>query len=229
MKPFNSCATKQSPSAKKISGLYAIADAAWNPMSRLDLLVEKFLEGGCKLIQLRAKIDGKKIATAEQSKEILFEAAKRSMSLRSKFDFTLIINDFADVAFECGADGVHVGENDEPVSAIKNSYKNSLLVGYSSHSTAEAQRAVRDGADYVAIGAVFPTKTKGPSHPVVGLAKLSELCSSVKVPVVAIGGINPHRAAMALGAGASAFAVITALVESNDIASAVRNFVEVRP
>lgn len=209
----------------RIKGLYAIADAKWNPFDKLETLVEEFLKGGCRLIQLRAKPDGVKVKDLDHSRLILFNAGKQCVKLKAGYNFTLIINDFADIATKVGADGVHVGENDEPVAKIKSIYNDKLIVGFSSHSVDEAKSAIDDGADYVAIGAVFPTKTKGPGHPIVGIDALRALCKSVSVPVVAIGGINTLRAREALDAGAGAVAVITALSEAKSVSRATEEFI----
>jgi len=201
---------------KLIKGLYAIADDKWNPYSTMSELVEKFLMGGCKLVQIRMK---------GAAKEKYLKTAREIMNLKSRYDFTFIINDHADVAIEVGADGVHVGENDSPVSKIKSEYGDKLIVGYSSHSADEAISAATDGADYVAIGAVFETKTKGPGHPVQGLEKLAEVVGSVDVPVVAIGGIGHDNIADVIKTGADSVAMITSLSQADDIVESTKKLV----
>ena len=200
-----------------IEGLYAIADSKWNPYVTLAELTDKFLRGGCKIVQLRMK--------GAPKDEVLKNAAAIS-ELKNKYDFVFVINDHADVAKEVGADGVHVGEYDEPVSNIKDKYGDELIVGYSSHSIDEAIAASRGGADYVAFGAIFQTKTKGPGHPVQGIRKLETLVDAVEKPVIAIGGIDRTNIEDVLRTGVSSVAMISALSEAEDIVSEIEYFSE---
>lgn len=205
---------KLSPFRKKaqISGLYAIADEAWNPFQDFPSLIVKFLQGGARIVQLRMKNS----SPDEVRRDALLVAA-----LKKDFDFTFILNDHADIAAEVGADGVHVGENDEPVAEIKKRHGGGLIVGYSSHSIDEARSAQSAGADYIAFGAIFPTKTKGPGHPVQGIEKLRVLAASVSLPLVAIGGICRENIRDVIAAGADCVAMITALSEASDISGEV--------
>lgn len=201
----------------KIRGLYAITDSAWNPCGSLPVLVQKFLEGGAKIVQLRVK-DGRT--------DDILEIAKQIMVFKKKWGFTFIINDHADIAAAIGADGVHVGKNDARLSDIKRSFGSKLIVGYSSHSIGEARLAVAGGADYVAFGAIYPTMTKGPGHPVQGVEKLKELVNAVTVPVVAIGGIGRDNIDEVISAGVRSTAMITALSQAEDIVSETKWFVD---
>jgi thiamine-phosphate pyrophosphorylase len=201
----------------RIKGLYAIADSNWNPLPALPDLVEKFLQGGSKIVQLRMK--GACPCDVQ-------EIASEVMKYKKRFDFTFIVNDFWEVALEAGADGVHVGANDSPVEEIRRAAGGRLLIGYSSHSFEEAVSAEKSGADYVALGAIYPTMTKSPGHPVVGLETLCRVAGTLKVPVVAIGGINRKNFKEVFEAGASAAAMITALTKTDNIASEVCWFVE---
>ena len=209
--------------ASRIKGLYAIADKDWNPYESLPELIGKFLVGGCKIIQLRMK-------TQTVRREIwngeAYDVAKDVMKLKRRFDFTFIINDYVDVAAELRADGVHVGKNDMPIAEIRRHVKDRLLIGYSSHSLEEALEAQKEGADYVALGAVYPTRTKGPGHPVVGIDMLRTAASMLQVPVVAIGGINRNNIKEVFESGASAAAMITSLTSASDVVSETRWFVE---
>lgn len=148
------------------------------------------------------------------------------MVLKKKYDFTFIMNDHVDIALEVGADGVHVGADDMPVDQVRRQVGAKMLIGYSSHSISEALEAQKAGADYVAFGAIFPTKTKGPGHPVQGLDRLRELVTAVPIPVVAIGGITRGNFKNVMETGASAIAMITALTDSPNIEQEARFFVE---
>jgi len=204
--------------ATAIRGLYAIADSDFNPFGSMAEFARKYLEGGARIIQLRMK-------GARDSSEVEREL-RGVIELKGEFDFTFIVNDYVDVALESGADGVHVGENDEPVTSIRERAGEDLIVGYSSHSLEEALRAQRDGADYVAFGAIFPTRTKGPGHPVQGLGRLEEVAASLQVPVVAIGGITRENVADVVAAGADSIAMITALAQSRDVVAETAWFVK---
>lgn len=198
-----------------IRGLYAIADRDYNPLPTLPALIEKFLLGGCKLIQLRIKN-----AAGEAC-----DVAKQVVEMRKRFDFQFIINDYLDCALEVGADGVHVGANDMPVLEIRKRVRDDFIIGYSSHSIDEAMQAKEQGANYVALGAIYKTKTKGPGHPIAGIKTLKMLTSDMKIPVVAIGGINRENVLDVIDAGASAAAMITALSNAEDIENETRWFV----
>lgn len=201
----------------RIAGLYTIADSCFNPLPTLPDLVERFLSGGAKVVQLRMKG-----ADSGDVRRIAGEV----MKYKARFDFTFIVNDFAGVALEVGADGVHVGINDAPVGEIRKAAGGKLLVGYSSHSFEEAVSAEKSGADYVALGAIYPTATKGPGHPVVGPETLRRVTGVLKVPVVAIGGINRENYKEVFDAGASAAAMITALSNSKDIIAETQWFIK---
>lgn len=204
-----------------MKGLYAIVDNTFSPQySHLDL-AQMFLVGGCKILQLRVKNNNAGIWDQK-----VFEIAKDIMNLRKSYEFSFIINDYVDVAAELKADGVHVGANDMPVSGIKERTGSRLIVGYSSHSIEEAAAAEKDGADYVAFGAVYPTKTKGPGHPVQGIAKLKELVSKVSVPVVAIGGINRTNLSDVWSTGVSSVAMITGLTQAGDVVRETKWYVD---
>lgn len=201
---------------EQIQGLYAIADGGCNPCGSFDELVRKFLDGGCRLVQLRMK---------GSSKGEHLAAARAIAELKNTYPFTFIINDHPDIALEVGADGVHVGSNDAAVSAIRREFGDSLIVGYSAHSMDEAVLAAQS-ADYVAFGAIFPTKNKGPDHPVQGLEMLRQVVDAVDVPVVAIGGIGRGNIDSVIDTGVTSIAMISALCESGDIRAETQYFIK---
>jgi len=134
--------------------------------------------------------------------------------LKSCYDFLWIVNDDLEIACEIGADGVHVGKDDPPIEECRALLGPEKIIGYSSHALEEAVEAERRGADYVAFGAIFPTSTKGPGHPVQGLEKLKEVVRAVKIPIVAIGGINRNTIKDVLATGVASVAMISALTNS---------------
>lgn len=147
-------------------------------------------------------------------------AAAETAQLKQDYDFCLIINDDPELAVGVGADGVHVGKGDQSIEAVRGAYGADLLIGYSSHALAEARDAEACGADYVAFGAIFPTSTKGPGHPVQGLERLREVRQVLRLPLVAIGGINAANARSVLETGVDAVAMISGLVHDSDAIAA---------
>lgn len=202
---------------KRIKGLYAIADYEWNPLSDISELVYRYLQGGANIVQLRMK---------NRPGEEVYAAAERIIKYKDCFDFTFIVNDYIGVADKVGADGVHVGKNDMPLKNVREILGNKFLIGYSSHSFEEALQAQREGANYVALGAIFKTATKGPGHPILGLEELERVTKALSVPVVAIGGIKRENISQVFEAGASAAAMITALTNAEDIIAETKWFIE---
>lgn len=208
-----------------ISGLYAIADPAFARGRTPGKLAGDYLEGGAGVIQLRMKSQIQISKSKTNPKSQIQKIAEEIMGFKKSHDFTFIINDYVDIALEAGADGVHVGADDMPVSRVREMVGSKRLIGYSSHSLEETLEAEKAGADYVAFGAIFPSKTKGPGHPVQGVAKLRGVVRALKVPVVAIGGINRENFQQVHETGVAAIAMISSLTEAKDIQKEVRFFV----
>lgn len=200
-----------------LRGVYAICDNTTVPRRSHPLISRQLLEGGVRIIQLRLK-GGDPGRTAGIAGEIL--------KLKRDFDFTFIVNDDVELAVSLGADGVHLGRDDRPVSEVRALLGSKILIGYSAHSREEALAAERSGADYVALGAIYPTPFKGPDHPIQGLERLSETVRAVSIPVVAIGGIDRGNFSAVVKTGVAAVAMIRALVAADDIAREARWFVE---
>ncbi len=201
-----------------IQGLYTICDNSFSPeYSHLEL-ARLFLRGGAKIVQLRMKNEKNLDRVRKMAEEILREKEKQ--------EFIFILNDYVELASILPVDGVHVGQDDMPIQEVRKILGHKKIIGYSSHSLEEAKKAEQEGADYVAFGAIFPTKTKGPGHPVQGVEKLKELVQTVHVPVVAIGGITKNNIQQVLKTGVSAVAMITALTQAPDVVEATKFFVE---
>ncbi|MBI1909497.1 MAG: thiamine phosphate synthase [Deltaproteobacteria bacterium] len=199
----------------KIQGLYTIVDNSLTPQYSHLWLAEQYLKGGARTLQLRDKKGPPP-----------FETARQIMALKKNYDFTFIVNDYLEVALEVKADGWHGGKDDLPIIEARKLLGPERIIGYSSHSLEEALVAEQNGADYVAFGAIFPTTTKQPGHPIQGLEKLHEVCRQVKVPVVAIGGIHRVNVDGVIQAGASAVAMISGLTKAKDIAEEVAWYVQ---
>jgi thiamine-phosphate pyrophosphorylase len=174
------------------------------------------LEGGAKIIQLREK---------QWSKKDLYNLAVEFRGHTRRYDALLIINDHVDVALASGADGVHLGQEDLPVEAARN-LAPELIIGASSHSLKEALKAEKDGADYVNIGPIFPTKTKADAVRFLGPEAIVEIAPQLTVPFTTMGGITPDNIHSVLKAGARRVAMITGITRAADIAQRVRQLRE---
>jgi thiamine-phosphate diphosphorylase len=196
------------------SPLYAILDRSVAGGRDLPGLLEAVLVGGCRLVQLREKT---------MPLDEIFPLA-RAMARRCRETGALfIVNDRADLALAVGADGVHVGQGDLPARQARAVLRPGMILGVSTHDPEQARRAVADGADYVAVGSIFPTTTK-PGFQLVGSELIRRVRPEVPVPLVGIGGITVDNAPAVLAAGADAVAVISALCAAPDPEAATRAF-----
>lgn len=180
-------------------------------------LVESALQGGATVIQLRKK----SMPMAEQYR---LAVALRRLTLMH--EALLIINDHADLAIAADADGVHLGQDDLPPSVVRGlPGLEGRLIGCSTHSLAQAQVAIHQGADYIAVGPVYPTPTKA-GRPAVGTGLVSRVAGLSDRPFVAVGGIDLENAPAVIGAGARAIAVVRAVYDASDPAEAARRLLE---
>jgi thiamine-phosphate diphosphorylase len=195
------------------SPLYAILDQS---VSGRDLpgLLDAVLGGGCRLVQLREKT----LPLAE-----LLPLAQRLARRCREVGALFIVNDRADLALAVDADGLHVGQGDLPARRARDVLRPGMILGVSTHDPEQARRAVADGADYVAVGSIYPTSTKA-GFQLVGLDLIRRVRPEVPVPLVGIGGITTENAGAVLAAGADAVAVISALCASPDPEAATRGF-----
>ncbi|MDP2663577.1 MAG: thiamine phosphate synthase [Dehalococcoidia bacterium] len=203
--------------AATIKGLYVIIDGSMLGERSEVEVAQAAIAGGARVLQLRDKT---------REKGLLLPVAVALRDLCRRAGVLFIVNDHVDLAMAAGADGVHLGQKDLPVSAARRMLPIDALVGCSTNNVEEARLAQADGADYVAVGALFPTSTKADIRPA-SLQVLEAVRQAVSVPVVAIGGINQSNAAQAIGAGADAVAVISAVSASKDPEEAARTLVEV--
>ena len=198
------------------SRLYAIVDPLDTGRDPV-VLARAMLAGGARLLQLRLKRDpgGGPIATRD-----LLAAAAAIREATAAAGATFVVNDRADVAAAVGADGVHVGQDDLPVAAVRALVGATTLIGLSTHDEAQLAAAAASGADYLSLGPIYATTSKDRPDPVLGLDRLRRARRGVTRPLVAIGGITPATARAVLAAGADAVAVITALVRAPDVTRA---------
>lgn len=196
--------------------LYAVTDRAWTGKQSLDEQVEEALQGGVTLVQLREK---------RLSKEQLIEEARRITALCHRYGVPLIVNDDYEAALAAGADGVHVGIEDTPVAAIRARAGKDFIIGATAKTVEQAQRAEREGADYLGVGAVFPSPTKQSAIRITN-GQLREICASVTIPAVAIGGITQKNVASLKGSDMAGIAVVSAIFGADDILAAARSLKE---
>jgi len=174
------------------------------------------IDGGADAIQLREK-------TISDSEFITLASEVRDITTNS--DTLLIINDRVHVAREVNADGVHLGQQDMSILEARDIIGNQKIIGVSTHSVVQAKQAQKDGADYIAIGPIYPTKTKD-YEPSVGIKIIREILGTVNIPFIAIGAITLENIDDVLKAGASRIAVCSAIIGSKDIYSSTRQFKE---
>lgn len=183
--------------------LIAITDSLRDGPRGLALRAAAAVFGGATMIQLRLK---------EESARSLVEIARSIQAMVP--DVPLVVNDRADVALAAGAAGVHVGVDDLAPALLRRVVPPGFIIGASVGSEEEAARAA--GADYVGIGPVFATGSKGDAGTAIGAARFAELAAFCALPAVAIGGITSERVAEVMAAGASGVAVISALFSASD-------------
>ncbi|MDR1960484.1 MAG: thiamine phosphate synthase [Planctomycetaceae bacterium] len=191
--------------------LYVLIDAR-NSVAEFQRLVETIIAGGADILQLREK---------KVCDRVLWERAKLARQLTAGTDTLLIINDRPDIAKLVFADGVHLGQEEIPVSEARTLIGPDKIIGLSTHSLAQAQEALLQGADYIGVGPVFPSRTKlFDAFP--GLKLLQEAASEIMLPAFAIGGITPENCGRVLAAGIKRFAVQSAVTESDDPEAVLR-------
>lgn len=197
---------------KKYMRLYAVTDRSWAGEKTLYQQVEEALKGGVTCVQLREK-------TLEE--EACLQEAKNICALCRRYKVPFIVNDNVDIALACGADGVHVGQEDMLAGEVRRRVGEKMLLGVSVHTVEEALDAVKSGADYLGLGAVFPTSTKTDVDQM-PLETLRAICGAVEIPVVGIGGIKKENIRSLAGSGLDGVAVVSAIFSAPDIEAACR-------
>ena len=187
--------------------LYAVTDRAWVGTQTLLQQVECALKGGVTCVQLREK---------QLEREAFLAEAMEIRALCREYGVPFIVNDDVDIAVRCGADGVHVGQDDMKVSQIRHRAGEGMMIGVSAHSVEEALEAEKNGADYLGVGAMFATATKKDTH-VLPKDTLRAICEAVDVPVVAIGGIGRENISLLSGTHVDGVALVSAIFGAKDI------------
>ncbi len=196
--------------------LYVILDRGAAAGRELPALLDGVLAGGCRVVQLREKS-----LPAVELHQLAGALRRRCREAGCLF----IVNDRIDLALAIEADGVHVGQDDLPAREARRLLRPGMLLGVSTHDEDQARRARDDGADYVAVGSMFPTGSKA-GFRLVGPDLLRRVRPHVAVPLVAIGGITVDNVAEVIRAGADAVAVISGVCAAPDPAAAARSYME---
>ena len=192
--------------------LYAVTDRAWTGKQTLYDQVEAALKGGVTCVQLREK---------ELDETLFIQEAKALCTLCRRYGVPFIVNDNVEIAIACGADGIHVGQEDLAAGEVRRRAGENMILGVSVHTVEEACQAVRDGADYLGLGAVFPTSTKTDVEQMPN-ETLRAICDAVDVPIVAIGGINRGNILKLAGSGVDGVALVSAIFSAEDIEGTCR-------
>jgi thiamine-phosphate pyrophosphorylase len=192
--------------------LYLVTDRRWLGERTFGDSVEEAILGGVTIIQLREK---------EISSREYLELAQTLKTVTDRHDIPLIINDRIDIALAIDADGVHLGPDDLPIPIARKLLGDDKIIGCSAASVEEALLFQVQGADYLGVGAVFPTATKRGTEKV-GLEDLRGIKSAVHIPVVAIGGIKAENAKPVMETGVDGVAVVSAIMNQTDIREAAR-------
>jgi len=201
---------------KRIAGLYVIIDPEVLGERDEREVCRQAIRGGAKAIQLRDK---------KRSKAEVLAEAQKLKKICAQYGVPFILNDYLDIALACRADGLHLGQGDLPISVARRLLPIDKIIGCSTTTLEEALKVEADGADYVAVGAIYPTTSKAGAI-VVGLERLRQIREAISLPVVAIGGIDGKNAPAVVEAGADAVAVIDAICGAADVEEAARKLAE---
>jgi thiamine-phosphate pyrophosphorylase len=192
--------------------LYGIIDLGYVEASDTAPIAEQMIEGGVDLIQLRGK---------NKSIEELVELSKELHELTAKSATPLIVNDYAEVASSTPVEGVHVGQDDDPIGIVRQKIARDILVGKSTHSLEQALDAQKEGADYIGFGPIFATPTK-PDYAPIGLENITRVHAEVNLPIFCIGGINIDNLQRVIDAGAKRVVMVSALLKAHNIVDYAR-------
>lgn len=201
---------------KKSLLLYAVTDRTWLNDETLYEQVEKAINGGATIVQLREK---------NLDEENFLNEALEIQKLCRKYNILFVVNDNVEIARKINADGVHVGQSDMEAVNVRAMLGNDKILGVSVQTVEQALLAEKQGADYLGVGAVFPTGSKADADDV-SYETLKAICEAVSIPVVAIGGISASNVSALKDSGISGIAVISAIFAAQDIESATKRLKE---
>ena len=194
-----------------------MADTLNQPDLSFSQIAQQLCAGGARLLQLRIK---------QQATRDFLSLATEVQQICRHHGCTLILNDRVDIAQAIGADGVHVGQDDLPLTTARKILGPNKIIGVSTHTPRQALAAEQEGADYIGFGPMFGTTTKTTGYTARGIEQLREIRSLVRIPIVAIGGITAERASAVLQAGADAVAMISDIVLARSIKDQVATLLQ---
>jgi len=187
--------------------LYGIIDLGYVSAENAPGVLEKLIAGGIDMVQLRGK---------NHSIDELSLLAEKLLRLTSAAEIPLIVNDHAQIAQRVDVQGVHVGQDDESIAAVRERVERPIIVGKSTHSVEQATAAADEGADYIGLGPIFSTPTK-PDYPPIRLSQIHEVRERVSIPIFCIGGIKLKNLGQVLAAGAKRVVIVSGLLQANDV------------
>ncbi|WP_054635437.1 thiamine phosphate synthase [Thalassobacillus sp. C254] len=197
--------------------LYTITGEEFHSGRSMLEVMEEAVKGGSDIIQLRDKFS---------SKKEVFEKAKKLREMTARYGAAFIVNDHIDVALAAGADGIHLGQDDLPLSEARKIVGEDMIIGISTHAIEEAREAERNGADYIGVGPVFATKSKVDVIDPVTTSYVKQVADEITIPFVAIGGIKLHNVDQVIDAGADRICAISEIVGSTDIQGTCQAFLD---
>lgn len=200
----------------KKPGLYLVTDRGVLKGKDLFKILSDSLRAGLDMVQFRDK---------ETSDTDFLETAAKIKDLVKEKQVLFIINDRIDIALALDADGVHLGREDVPIEVARKILGRKKIIGFSAHSLEEALVAAEKNVDYIAMGAIFPTPVK-PDYGTLGLEALKQAVKQIKIPLVAIGGINESSIGEVAATGVKRIAVVRAILEAKDPYLATRHLIE---
>jgi thiamine-phosphate pyrophosphorylase len=196
--------------------LYLCTDRDLMSSATIEENVELAIKGGCTVIQLREK---------NCSSKEFYDLAVSVKKITDKYNVPLIINDRVDIAMAVDAAGVHIGQSDLPADVVRRIIGDDKIIGVSTAKLDEALKAVKDGADYLGVGAMYSTDTKTDARPVT-MEELKEIRKNVDIPIVVIGGINMNTLGNFKNMGIEGLAVVSAIVAQPDVEKAAKDMYE---
>ncbi|WP_010252372.1 thiamine phosphate synthase [Acetivibrio cellulolyticus] len=193
--------------------LYCITDEEHSKGRNNIEVVKEMIGAGVKIIQYR-----------EKNRKLLhkYNECLKIRVMTKEAGVAFIVNDNIDIAMLVGADGVHIGQDDLPIEKVRELVGNDMIIGLSTHSPRQAEDAVRRGADYIGVGPIYRTYTKKDVCDPVGLEYLKFVVQNISIPYVAIGGIKEHNLDEVIGRGAKCVAMVTEIVESDNIKEKIK-------
>lgn len=195
--------------------LYLVTDRDVLKGRDLKKAVEDAILGGTTLVQLREK---------NVSSKEFYETAKEIKTITDKYNVPLIINDRVDIALAVNAEGVHIGQKDLPASIVRKIIGEDKILGLSANTIEDALKAENDGADYLGVGAMFPTNSKKDAEST-SIETLKEIKKAVNIPVVAIGGVNENNVQKLKGTNIDGIAVISGILGKEDVKKACEELI----